>query len=219
MEESRLLSQFNALDDKERSKVEHHLRVAGKIQDWSDINHHLIEQFHENKFLKKQRGSGYYTQDENTKKFYSNYVFWGKRQHGTFSPFPCEYKCYLEDVMYSQVANATTNDFDCLAVYYNHQDKPEQLKFSEFHADEWNLSKGSAMTEEDLQVMKKYRKGFLSFLDSCLEELKHGKKDGFRKCKNARNAIAKAMGRIVETDDNSVSEDKEKVSKKRKIAK
>jgi hypothetical protein len=60
------------------------------------------------------------------------------------------------------------NAFDVYAVYTNHAEKPEHLRFSEFDKKEWSLDDSTIMTPKDIDIMERYKRGFLDFLELCV---------------------------------------------------
>lgn len=195
----RSLSWFKKLEGDEKAKVEHHLKLAGGIHMWWNIGDYLIKEVHDKKSVKRKRSgqTKYIPSDSAVDELYRYYLFHGNRTMNTMtSSFPSAFKCYLEDLMYSQVSESTKKEFEGTQVYYNHQNKPKDLQFSDFNSDMWTLSDGLSMTPEDLIVMEAYRLGFLSFMNDCIRELKEGDIQGFKKCKRAREQIARAMNKV-----------------------
>lgn len=151
------------LNTKARTIVDHHLKLAGELHMWDGINSWLIDQIHEKK--SKTGKGGYVPQNALTRKYYLRYLFRGLQGITSLDyPYPTLYKSALEDIMYRELGKPT---FDATLVYYDHESKPDDLKYDGFDKEQWLLSEGFEMSPEDIKVMERYKEGFLEFLDKC----------------------------------------------------
>lgn len=186
---------YEKLDPVNKEIVNRHFRLAGEIHMWCEITSWLIRQFHHKKA--KNRGPQYIVTDNTTKYYYDNYIYKGEEQLTSMDTFPASFQAYLENVLLKEIK---TNKFNYVAVYFNHHHKPDALKYSEFNKDDWLLSEGLQMSPSDIEVMEKYKKNFINFLDKCLDILKCFENDtnvGYRysDIKKERDRIVKVMNK------------------------
>lgn len=158
---------YKDLDSVNKDIITKHLKIAGQIQMWWDINSWLIDQIHHKKSVKKR--VKYIPSSEDTRYYYENYLYKGRNNISSIDIFPCSFSSYLEDVL---VKELKTKNFNYMSVYYSHDDKPEELKFSDFDKNEWLLSEETGMTKNDTFVMERYKTFFIDFIDNCISILK-----------------------------------------------
>lgn len=151
------------LNEKDRAIVDRHLKLAGELNMWMEINSWLIDQIHDKK--SKMGKGGYVPPNALTRKYYAKYLYRGQNGISSLDTFPSLYKSALEDIMYRELGKPT---FDGTVIYYGHDNKPDDLKFDHFDKNEWSLSEGFEMNEADMAVMEKYKREFLEFLDKCV---------------------------------------------------
>lgn len=184
---------YKDLDVINKETVTKHLKIAGEIFKWFNITDFLIDEIHEKKSIYK-RGK-YKPVDQTTDYYYKKFLFKGKKRITSCDIFPSAFKCYLEDVMYTEL---TIKNFDFTSIYYSHSQKPQELKYDDFDKNEWSLSEGLQMTQNDLYIMEKYKEQFLDFVERCLNMLKffeNDKKHSYRyeEIKKERNRLLKIM--------------------------
>ena len=125
----------------------------------------------------------------------TKWLYKGRKQISTMDVFPSKFKAYLEDVL---VKELKTNRFNYIAIYYRHDEKPDELRYEEFDKNEWLLSEGLQMSPNDIYVMEKYKESFLNFFDRCVNMLKCYEKDKdygyrYRDVKKERDRIINMM--------------------------
>jgi hypothetical protein len=153
---------YEQLADNLKPILDVHLRLAGGIEMWCNIRSFLIDQMHQKKssLIRKR----YKITDPITNLYYSKYLFEGKRKISSLDIFPCSYKSVLEDVIAAQMPW----EFRVTSIYYNHMNKPDRFRYSDFDESEWSLSIGDTMSPNDIEVMQRYKTGLVQFLDLCL---------------------------------------------------
>lgn len=176
---------YKDLDSTNKKIVTKHLKIAGEIKMLWDINSWLISQIHERKSICKKRsmknvnidniyqilnssGNKYEPIDSITKHYYNKYLYKGKEELASNDTFTGSFRMYLEEVLTRELI---TKRFNYIAVYSWGGEFPDELKYSDFDKNEWILSEGLQMSPNDIQIMKKYRKFFLMFVDKCVNIL------------------------------------------------
>ena len=91
--------------------------------------------------------------------------------------------------------NYTENNFNYTDIYYSFDDKPDEIRFNDFNKKEWLLSGGSEINKDDIEIMIKYRDGFINFLDKCDHLIKRHKLDSLRQCEKEIKRITKIMSK------------------------
>lgn len=183
---------LHELDDYNRNIVDKHLKFAGEIIQWLNINEWLCSQIHDNKCIQKSFKKINYPPDPLTRYYYENYINFGKKYISPIDTFPAQFKNLLEVVMLKELSN---KNFNYLAIYYNHHDKPPELMYSEFNKNDWKLSEGYQMSEQDIGIMEKYKSGFTKFLNRCIDLINQHKLDHNKTCLREINRIKKIMNK------------------------
>lgn len=178
---------YEDLDPINREIVTKHLKISGEIKMWDNIKSWLIDQIHHKKSVIIK--GKYIPTDKITSHYYN------KKQLTSFDKFPSAFQCYLEELLVDELK---TTNFNFIAVYYGHDSKPDELKYSDFDKNEWILSEGLQMTLDDVTIMEKYKRNFINFVDSCVNMLKCYEKSKNYKYKytivnKERNRIVKAI--------------------------
>lgn len=125
-----------------------HLRVAGSIFRVIAIGKWLVKQFHEKKAEKEKDGSLKFS-DKRTSDYFENFL-----SGGELCDFP-ELRNSLEKYAHFQLG--TKEKSKLKSIYYQHQKKPQELRFDEFSKYDWWLTKGPEMSESDMVLMEKYK--------------------------------------------------------------
>ena len=159
---------YSELDAKNKEIVKRHLKIAGEMNIWKHINSLLMDKFYEKKseIIKNK----HIPTDLITKHYYEKYLLMGKSKITNIDIYPCSFQSYLESILYGEL---TQKNFNYICVYYGDDGKPEELKFDTFDKNDWLLSNREEMTSSDINVMKKYKSGFLLFLDKCVNMLSY----------------------------------------------
>ena len=188
-ERNEWVTEFENLPQEQRELVDTHLRLSGGIRKWEQINSYLIAQMHHKKGTMKRRK--YHIPNESARRYYDCYLFRGKQEIGTSDAFPCEFRGELENVLFSQVP--LESKIDLLGVYYAEK-KTKHFGYCDFEKSEWSLEEVKEMSEKDVEVMKKFKTGFVEFLHQCVDVLnKHNRP---KTCAKEVTRIEKVMKRV-----------------------
>jgi hypothetical protein len=163
------LEDYKSLSEGDQALVEKHLRLAGEISKWLKIRRFLGDQIHQKKC--KKRGQKFKITDPLVKSYYEKIVFTGRKSILSSDPFPCEFKGNLEDLL---AIDLSDRNFPFQDVYYNLEDRTDDLKFCKFKPEEWFLSESQTMSNQDIIVMTKFRDDFLDFIKECIDTLAEG---------------------------------------------
>jgi hypothetical protein len=183
---------YDDLDNLNKIIVNRHLRMAGSLKMWEDITTWLIKEIHNKKSMIIRKK--YMPTDSITKYYYDKYLFKGGKQLSSFDVFPSTFQSSLEQVLIRELSTK----FNFPVVYYRHKDKPNELKYSDFDKNEWQLSEGFEMNSNDICVMEKYKEEFIKFLDSCVSLIETFNNTGrsiyeHNRVKKERDRIVKVM--------------------------
>lgn len=178
---------YEHLDSKTKEIVLKHLKIAGSFDKWLDIRYFLMEQFHTKKaFFKRKK---YSIQDPLASIYYRKYVFMGKEYINSLTPFPCDFKTNMEEILASELDEV---GFDTTSVYYQNPLKPAHLRFDEFEKGEWILSDGPKMSHKDKQTLENFKKGVLNLVEDCITMMKNHEKED-NDCKKEYKRLLKKM--------------------------
>lgn len=182
---------YHDLDPANKQIVLKHLKIDGELMMWDNIRDYLIEQIHQKKSTRTFRAGcvTYKISHATCQYYYRNYLF-AKRRVLSSIDFPGAFKSRLENVL---IRELTTPNFNYITVYYNEDAKPDELKFSHYDQDEWLLSDGPEMSENDVSIMEKYKMGFITLLVKCTTIVQEFEEDIDNRCRRETKRIMKAM--------------------------
>lgn len=180
---------YDELDNFNKKIVLKHLKISGKINTWIEIRRYLIKQIQDEKC--KQTLKRYKPLSILAEIYHKDYLMFNKFDNLSI------YKCYLENTMIKEM---TTNRMNYINIYYANVEKPNDFKYMEFNEEEWKLSKGQNMNDNDCQIMEKFKNGLLVFLNECVDLMKEKKIDGVKRCITNLNRKTKLMNRSNKDD-------------------
>lgn len=134
-----------------------HLKTAGKLHMWKEIETHLIGEFN----LKKMpRGrDGYNTLLPEVRRYYDEFIV----ESPVRMIFPLLQE-FLEDVLLNHLPPVMNRSDVVRKIYRDHHEKPSNLRFDSFNRTHWKLSLGPDMTADDELIMRRYRDGLSMFM-------------------------------------------------------
>jgi hypothetical protein len=185
---------YDRLDEKSREIVLKHLKIAGDLHRWVAIERQLHREFMEKKSIVEMEYCG--CSDPLSKQYYEKYVFLDGKIRNEWSLFPSAFKCYLEKCMALELnleRGLPSGQFELIAVYYDHDQKPYNIRFDSFERKEWKLDRCTNMTQKDVEVMEHYKKGLLAFLGACVEIVNKSGVDREESCEKEWKRIQRVM--------------------------
>ena len=170
---------YDELDNHNKKIVLAHLKRAGGINMWWNIRQYLCGQIQNNK--SKRTPTRYKPYCQLVNHYYRNYLL-----INNFDLF--DFKSHMENALFSEM---TTDKMNRLDIYFNHELKPEDLKFSDFDKNEWKLSNEIDMTNNDVAIMEKFKNNLLVFLEECLQIMRKFNSDSSGICLRKINFMKK----------------------------
>lgn len=170
---------YDELDNHNKKIVLVHLKRAGKINMWTDIQQYLCRQIQNNK--SKRLLTRYKPYCQLVDHYYKNYLL-----INNFDLF--DFKNHLENALCKEM---TTDKMNRLNIYFSHELKPDDLKFSDFDKNEWKLSISLDMTNNDIAIMEKFKNNLLLFLEECLQVMHKFNSDSSGICLRKINFMEK----------------------------
>ncbi len=184
---------YDQLDEKNKKIILKHLKIAAEIGRWRDIEEFLSSEFLDKKSLKEEKLS---ISDSLSDQYYRKYVSRSKYKCSAF-PFvfrdKLTYCMTLELESHGNKEEIYSKGFDVHAVYWDQcSTKPENLRCNAFDNKEWQLVRCAHMTQKDIQVMEQYKRGLITFLESCVN-IMNKYDDGYNICEDELIEIKKYM--------------------------
>lgn len=173
---------LDELDNFNKKVVLKHLKISGQIQMWIKIRNSLLKQIREKK--SKQKGNKFMSYTKLTKHYYKNYLF--MKDFNNLSIF----KCYMEN---SMIKEMSTDKMNYVPIYYGHEYKPEEFKYDKYEKNEWKLSSRKGMSNNDKQIMEKYKIGIIKFLRECIKIMQKNKIQEAKRCEKFYDKLRKKM--------------------------
>lgn len=186
--------QYQELDSVNKAIVTKHYRIAGTIDMLENINDFLINQIHSKKSTLQR--SKYIITDALTHHYYSKYLYRGQKNLNSLDPYPSTFKSHLEDSLAQELIDKR---FKFIGVYYSRRQVPVELRFDTFDENEWILSEGPSMIQNDIIIMERYKTRFTSFLDFCVDVASNLESKKLTELQRIRNKIVTSMNLAADT--------------------
>ncbi len=157
--------------------VSKHLKLSDAIDEVLIIRTHLINEFltkkatpiiklvYINKFAQKEVPDVKIT-DEHTEQYYLNYLLTGKKRNSDRDTFPSHFRTSLKDLFISQLTN---KKFSHITIYEEMPYLITSKKYLKFDKSEWLLDESINMTDNDKQILDKYKVRLVALFENVLQ--------------------------------------------------
>lgn len=165
----RFTQDYKRLNVEQRTIVDWHLDIAGRIRYYMDLHGHLIDEFHHKKFVPKTRGvSDFKAQNAATNKAYG-LLYFGRKSWTSFDTWPCSFKGDMDSILCNQLLDPGSElVFLATDLHYNAA-RYDEFRRHPFDAKEWQLEKHADVTATDRKILVKFRQDFCAFLDELID--------------------------------------------------
>lgn len=159
-------SDYTRLNNADRAIIDKHLAFSDKLDKWDETRAHLIDEFHHKKFSVNKRS--FKAKDEETGAVYTRF-FLGRTKISSFDVFPCTFQSELEELLFKEIGHRSNEPINLISIYYGSE--KERVRKTQLDKSEWVLDECDALSENDKEVLNRFREGFLALFDEVIELL------------------------------------------------